>query len=136
MNRSKRNVLLAAAVGVVLLAALALIFLRTPYPARFAFERIQEELRVNYSLDLRAGRTDLDVAHGALTLHDVRLQSLDNPDLPPLARAQKVFVRLEVRQLLGRHYVFETGGISGLSIHVAATGDGRTNLPQPQNRPY
>lgn len=134
MNPSKKKALIAAGVGVVLLATLVILFLRTPYPARFAFERIQEELRVNYRLDLRAGRTELDVARGTLTLHDVRLQSLANPDLPPLAQAREVFARLDVSQLLRGHYVLESGGISGLSVNVAVTKDGRTNLPQPQNQ--
>jgi hypothetical protein len=130
MKSSTRKAALLAALGLVLLMALAIGVLRTPYASRFALDRARAYLRDHYHAELSAGEAVLDVTRGTLKMRDVSLRSLLAPDLPPVVRVEEAFANIGMRELLRGRIVVQSGQIAGMTVHVVVGADGRTNLPQ------
>jgi outer membrane protein assembly complex protein YaeT len=64
------------------------------------------------------------------SLNDVVVRSPQTPDLPPLLRANRLYVDIGLRSFLGGKYRIEDAEIRNPQLHLVIDKDGRTNIPQ------
>ncbi len=87
----KRMLILPAAAIFLLLLGISL--LHTPPARRFVYEQVRARLLKKLSVDVRASRFHYNLFTREITLEDLIVRSVSAPDLPPIFRAERIYLK-------------------------------------------
>ncbi|MBL8216367.1 MAG: translocation/assembly module TamB domain-containing protein, partial [Bryobacterales bacterium] len=123
------------------LAAFALLFvvllgiIHTPQARRYALRQAVAILG-KQGIVFQAGEFDFQLWGGRATLRDVEIRSKQHPELPPILRADHVFVDLGLQRLWNGEIHIEEARVDNPRVHVQVAKDGRDNIPRlPEGDP-
>ena len=121
---------LALLLALLLLAVGALLFaLPRLAESEAARARIQEATRSVLGSELRYGKLDFGLLPPSLVVRDPALVG-DDPGAPPLARADRVALRVQLLPLLRRQLEAQSLVVEGLALHLVRDEEGFA-LPRP-----
>src|SRR5438874_13836313 len=117
---------LAAAILAGILAVLVLFvaLLHTPPVRRFALKQAIQIL-AREGIDFDASEVDYNLLNLTATLGHVTVRSRQTPDLPPLARVDRVRIDLSMRKLLHGAFYVQDAEILNPAIHLVVDENGR-----------
>jgi outer membrane protein assembly complex protein YaeT len=117
------------------LAALFVAGLHTPPARRFVLGRVASILR-DQGVQFDASQLQYNLLTLRVDLQNVRIQSRQAPDLPPILTADRVQARFSLRKLLAGAYYVEDASIDKPLAHLVFAVDGRDNIPRlPASKP-
>ncbi len=123
------------------LAAFALLFvvllgvIHTPQARRYALRQAVAILG-RQGIQFQAGDFDFQLWGGRATLRDVEIRSKQHPELPPILRADHVFVDLGLQRLWNGEIHIEDARLDNPRVHVLVAKDGSDNIPRlPEGDP-
>ncbi|MDX2152718.1 MAG: translocation/assembly module TamB domain-containing protein [Bryobacteraceae bacterium] len=101
---------------------------------RYFLTRIQEEARKR-GIGIEATGVDWNLFFFTVTLHNVRVTSLAEPDLPPLVSMDRAYVNVAFSDLVRGVYTFESVRAQNPRVHLVLDR-GRDNIPNvPESKP-
>ncbi|HEY2014198.1 MAG TPA: hypothetical protein VGH38_11900, partial [Bryobacteraceae bacterium] len=119
--------------GLLILLGLLLAFAHTRSVKQFGLQQAERILR-GQGIGLQASKLDYNLITGRLELLNVRVQSMQTPDLPPLLLADRIAVAIQLRPLLSGAYYLEDAAIDNPQVQVVVAADGRDNIPRPPKK--
>jgi outer membrane protein assembly complex protein YaeT len=115
--------------GLLLLLTVAYWLLHTEWAKKAALTRLREGLRAQ-NIVLEGGRLEYDLFGLSASLRDIKLRSLQEPNLPPIAVLETASVSLNWTALTSLSLDIDSATLAGANLHVVIEKDGRTNVPQ------
>jgi len=106
--------------------------LHTPPVRRYALKQLVQILG-RQGLDFDASEVSYNLLTLQATLGHVTVRSRQTPDLPPLAKADRIYVDLDLRKLLSGEIYVEDAALTNPSIHIVVDEQGRDNLPHSKD---
>src|SRR5438552_10921118 len=89
---------------------------------------------IKQRVDFDASWVSYNLLDLTATLAHVTVRSRQAPDLPPVARADRVHVDLGLRKLVSGEIYIEDAELVNPSVHVVVDEQGRDNLPHPPKK--
>jgi outer membrane protein assembly complex protein YaeT len=123
----KRMLILPAAATFLLLLGISL--LHTPPARRFVYEQVRARLLKKLSVDVRASRLHYNLFTREITLENLIVRSVSAPDLPPIFRAERIYIKPALLSTLKGSWGFEVLLFAAPKIHYFIGQDGKNNLP-------
>jgi outer membrane protein assembly complex protein YaeT len=137
MKQSRRKLIAVIAGTVILIAIIAMVLLHTPAANRYALGILQDLLRRDYGIELKASRVRYNVLRLSVRLEQITLGATAAPDLPPFLQVARAELRLSLPSLLAGIPAINTARLDGVKLHYLVTEDGRSNLPRdPKAKPF
>ena len=131
MLRSRKiRIAVFSAAGLLTGIGLLLAALETSAAKRFVLRQGVRLLR-GQGIDLQASRLNYGLFPLRLDLRDVRVQSLQASDLPPLVAVDRVSAEVDLRRLIAGAYYLRDATLDNLRVHLVIAADGRDNIPRP-----
>ncbi len=130
---SKRRVPGIITAAILLVIAVVLLLLHTAPARQFALQQLHARL-ARHGIDLHASSLDYNLLALTATLRDVVVRSTRAPDLPPFAKADRVYVDLDLLDTIRGYYRIENAEIKNPRLHVVFTRFGTSNLPLTAER--
>jgi uncharacterized protein involved in outer membrane biogenesis len=115
---------------ILALLVLLLVAIHTPPARRYALKQTIQILG-DRGVTFDATGIDYNLFNLTATLNDVTVRSQATPDLPALARADRVYLDLSLRKLITGGLHVQDGFIRNPTVHLVLDKDGRDNIPKP-----
>jgi outer membrane protein assembly complex protein YaeT len=119
--------ILSITAGVFILAFLLLL---TPPAKNFAFEQLRNYLQSHSRIDLQASRMQLDLFRGTMSLENPIIRSVSEPGLPPLFKAERILIKLDIFALFWGQRIVEELNFTAPQINYFVGQNGETNWPK------
>ncbi len=116
--------------GILVFLGLLILAVHTPPARRLVLRELVSLLR-SQNIDFAASQLDYNLLTLRFELRDVKVQSHQALDLPPIFAADRVAADLSLRRLLGGAYYLEDGGIDNPQVQVVIDANGHDNIPHP-----
>lgn len=119
--------------GVIAFLGLLLAGLHTPPVRRFV---LRQGIRIlnEQGIGFEASRLDYNLFGLRVDLRDVKVQSRQTPDLPPLVVADWLHADLDLRSLTRGAFDIRDAAIENPRVHLVVDRDGRDNIPRPPTK--
>ena len=114
----------------IFLLLLGISLLHTPPARRLVFEQVRTRLLKKLAMDVRANRFHYNLFTREITLEDLTVRSVSAPDLPPIFRADRIYVKPALLSIIKGSWDFEDLLFAAPKIHYFVGQDGKNNLPQ------
>ena len=129
----KIRVAVFSAAGLLALTGLILATLHTSAAKQFALRQAVLELR-KQGVGIEASKLDYNLFKQRVELRDVRVQSLQTPDLPPLVLLDRVSAQIDLPRVLAGAYHLQDAVLNNPRVHLVIAEDGRDNVPRPAGK--
>jgi outer membrane protein assembly complex protein YaeT len=124
----RRTLYISAAAIFILLLGLAL--LHTPPVMRFAINRARHYLHDKSAIDIQASAIRFNLFRSEVTLENLTVKSSTAPGLPPIFRANRIKLKIGVRNAIKGFWDLEELQITAPEFIYFVGADGKSNLPQ------
>ena len=136
LRRSHTRLWIEAAIGVVVLAALIVLFwyVRSPRFADFVRRKTIATLE-----EITGGRVELHAFRWNLSrleveADDLTIHGLEGPDQQPYAHADRIHVRLHIVSFVAKRISLKNLTLDHPVVHLIVYPDGTTNAAEPKQR--
>jgi outer membrane protein assembly complex protein YaeT len=119
--------------GLLALFAVLVAVIHTPPVRKYALRQVIQILG-DRGVTFDASSLDYNLLRLSVSLRDVVVRSPQAPDLPPVARADQVWVNLSLRKILSGGIYIQDGEVANPAIHVVIDQQGRDNIPRPPEK--
>jgi outer membrane protein assembly complex protein YaeT len=130
MKKRWLKFMLISPAAAVFFLLLGISLLHTPPARRLVFEQVRARLLKKLALDIHASRFHYNLFTREITLEDLTVRSVSAPDLPPIFRADRIYVKPALLSIIKGSWDFEDLLFAAPKIHYFIGQDGRNNLPQ------
>ena len=137
MKQSRRKLIAVIGGAVILIVIIAIVLLHTPAANRYALGMLQDLLRRDFGIELKASRVRYNALRLSVSLDQVALGATAAPDLPPFLQVERADFRLSLPRLLAGIPAISAARLDGVKVHYLLTEDGRSNIPRdPKAKPF
>ena len=137
MKQSRRKLIAVIGGAVILIVIIAIVLLHTPAANRYALGILQDLLRRDFGIELKASRVRYNALRLSVSLDQVALGATAAPDLPPFLQVERADFRLSLPRLLAGIPAISAARLDGVKVHYLLTEDGRSNIPRdPKAKPF
>jgi outer membrane protein assembly complex protein YaeT len=130
MKKRWLKLMLILSAAAIFLLLLGISLLHIPLARRLVFEQVRTRLLKTLAIDVRANRFHYNLFTREITLEDLTVRSVSAPDLPPIFRADRIYVKPALLSIIKGSWDFEDLLFASPKIHYFVGRDGKNNLPQ------
>jgi outer membrane protein assembly complex protein YaeT len=122
--------ILSITAGVFVLAFLLLL---TPPAKNFALKQLRNYMQSRSGIDLQATRMQFDLFRGTMSLENPIIRSVSEPGLPPLFKADRLQIKLDIFALIRGQRILEELNLTAPQINYFVGQNGETNWPKSRS---